>query len=114
MSEGLIGRDRELAQLAGWLADALAGRGSVVFLAGEAGVGKTTLARAALGDSGADLLEGVGTQDGTAPYGPIVSVLRGLRWERAPELEVSMRSYLSVLLPELGAAPAESDRAGLF
>ena len=42
----IIGREREQAQLQAWAADALAGRGSLVLLAGEAGVGKTTLARA--------------------------------------------------------------------
>jgi Cdc6-like AAA superfamily ATPase len=41
MDDQLIGREREPAQLAGCVADALAGHGSLVLLAGEAGVGKT-------------------------------------------------------------------------
>ncbi len=42
MDDQLIGREREQAQLLAWLTAARAGRGSVVLLAGEAGVGKTT------------------------------------------------------------------------
>lgn len=39
-----VGRRRELAELRGWLADAQAGRGRLVVIRGEAGVGKTRLA----------------------------------------------------------------------
>jgi DNA-binding SARP family transcriptional activator/predicted ATPase len=39
-----VARERELAQLDGYLAEALAGKGCVVFVTGEAGTGKTALA----------------------------------------------------------------------
>ncbi|MBN1400201.1 MAG: AAA family ATPase, partial [Anaerolineae bacterium] len=39
----VIARQRELAQLGGWLAQALAGHGRPVFVTGEAGAGKTAL-----------------------------------------------------------------------
>ena len=39
----LVGRDAELARLDRWLADALAGERRLVFVTGEAGIGKTTL-----------------------------------------------------------------------
>jgi predicted ATPase len=39
----LIGRERERAQLDAGVADARAGHGSLLLLAGEAGVGKTRL-----------------------------------------------------------------------
>ncbi|HEU5010670.1 MAG TPA: AAA family ATPase, partial [Gaiellaceae bacterium] len=41
----LLERDDALADLRTWLEDAKAGRGRVVFVAGEAGVGKTALVR---------------------------------------------------------------------
>jgi DNA-binding CsgD family transcriptional regulator len=40
----LAGRDQELAELRGWLAEALAGRGRLVVLTGPPGIGKTRLA----------------------------------------------------------------------
>jgi len=40
----MVGRDRELARVTGFLDDALAGRGCLVLCTGEAGIGKTRLA----------------------------------------------------------------------
>lgn len=39
----LVGRERELTQLQGWLTQALAGQRQLVFITGEPGIGKTTL-----------------------------------------------------------------------
>lgn len=50
----LVGRDFELARLADLARDAAAGRGGLVLIEGEPGIGKTALLRAALGDA-ADL-----------------------------------------------------------
>ena len=112
----LIGREREQAQLRAWAADALAGRGSLVLLAGEAGVGKTTLARRALAGSVLEVLEGVGVQGGTSAFGPVVKVLRAhLRIEGGgPLVEGPLAAHLALLLPELGPPAAEGDRATLF
>ncbi|MGN6176366.1 MAG: ATP-binding protein, partial [Streptosporangiaceae bacterium] len=52
MAAGLIEREDFLASLKGLLGEALGGSGRLVFLGGEAGVGKTTLA-GALAESGA-------------------------------------------------------------
>src|SRR5271166_5444441 len=43
----MVGRDRELARVALFLDDALAGRGRLVLCTGEAGIGKTRLAEEA-------------------------------------------------------------------
>jgi predicted ATPase len=48
VDDRLIGRERERALLQAYVTEALAGSGSLVLLAGEAGVGKTTLARQVL------------------------------------------------------------------
>lgn len=44
----LVGRESELAQLHGWLAQALSGERQFVFVSGEPGIGKTTLVDAFL------------------------------------------------------------------
>jgi DNA-binding NarL/FixJ family response regulator len=112
----LIGREREQAQLAAWAAEALGGHGSLVLVAGEAGVGKTALARRVLGGSGLTVLEGVGVQGGTSAFGPVVEVLRSLlRVEGGgPLVEGPLAGHLALLLPELGPPAAEGDRATLF
>jgi len=79
MSELLVGRDGELGALGEAAKRARAGRGSLVLVAGEAGVGKTVLARSALGDCGLRVFEAAARQGGTAPYGPLMAVLRAHR-----------------------------------
>ena len=70
----LVGRDRELATLREHLAAARAGRGSLVLIGGEAGIGKTALAEALGREAvaqGALLLVGRGYDlTETPPYGP--------------------------------------------
>src|SRR5690349_13323590 len=114
MNDDLVGREGPLRQLSEWVAGALDGRASVLFVSGEAGVGKTSLVRAALAAAGAGVVEGVGLEDGDAPYGPVVSALRQLRRERALELDASERSALASLLPELGTPEGGTDRERLF
>lgn len=50
----LVGRDAELAQLHGWLEQALSGQRQVVFVTGEAGIGKTALVDTFLDQIAAD------------------------------------------------------------
>ena len=115
--EPLIGRDRELQDLRAWFETVRAGRCSVLLLTGEAGVGKTALARSAAFASGVEPFEGFGIQDGTPPYNPIVAVLRALGWpagrSRLDGLADPVRSHLAVLLPELGEPAGAVDRAEL-
>jgi DNA-binding CsgD family transcriptional regulator len=116
VDDQLIGRERERATLRAWVSAALAGRGSLVLLAGEAGVGKTSLARDALAGSGLGVLEGLGVQGGTSAFGPVVEALRSHRRATGggPLLDGPLAAHLALLLPELGPPAAEGDRATLF
>ncbi|HEY5989350.1 MAG TPA: ATP-binding protein, partial [Streptosporangiaceae bacterium] len=77
-----MGREDVLARLSHVVAEAMAGAGRVVLLAGEAGIGKTTvLAEAARDaeDRGARVAWGWGWPGEGAPgYWPWLQVIRGL------------------------------------
>jgi AAA ATPase domain len=79
---GLVGRSDVLAQLGRAVADAAGGRGRLVLLTGEAGIGKTSVAAQAAADAegaGARVVWGWGWQGEGAPaYWPWVQVLRSL------------------------------------
>ncbi len=49
---GVLGRQAELAKMRGWLDRALVGERQIVFVTGEAGIGKTTLVQAFLEQAG--------------------------------------------------------------
>ncbi len=77
-----VGREREMAELTSALDDALSGRGRVVMLVGEPGIGKTRLAEelaAAARGRGAEVLWGrCPEQPGAPPFWPWVQVMRAL------------------------------------
>ncbi len=111
----LIGRQREQAELQRALAAVQQGQGGLVLLAGEAGVGKTRLAEDFLTQSGCLILKGGASETATPPYGPITMILRTYLRLRPGDLTRCgpLAKYLALLLPELGAAPDQSDRATL-
>ena len=78
-SPALYGRDEELAALRAALAGSSAGRGRLVLVAGEAGIGKTTLVEALLAEARADgavILSGHSYDIDAAPYEPWIDLLR--------------------------------------
>jgi DNA-binding NarL/FixJ family response regulator len=85
----LIGREQEQSQIRDAQQRAREGRGALLLLAGEAGVGKTVLARAALDVADLELRQGAGLQGGAPAYWP-----------------------LTAAVPEVGGA-ADADRAAL-
>jgi DNA-binding CsgD family transcriptional regulator len=112
----VIGRDQELADIGAVVAAAKAGEGGLLLLAGEAGVGKTRLAEAAISAASIEALRGIASQRGAAPYAPIAAVLRDFR-RRSPDglAEVGpLRPQLAMLLPELGPPAETADRETLF
>jgi DNA-binding NarL/FixJ family response regulator len=112
----LVGREREQEELASAVAAAVGGRGRLLLLAGEPGVGKTRLAKEVLGASNVLRLEVSAIPEPTPPYGPIIAALRSyLRLVPTGLDDVGALSrYLALLLPELGDAPERGDRATLF
>ena len=112
-----VGRERELAELSSGLSDALGGRGRLLLIVGEPGIGKTRLA-GELGDyasrRGARVLWGRCWEgEGAPPYWPWVQMLRSYLRETDPEtvaLEMgSGAPYVAQIVPEvrerLGALP---------
>jgi DNA-binding SARP family transcriptional activator len=114
-SAALIGRERERGVLDDRLDRAAAGEGGVFLLAGEAGVGKTSLAQAALGECALLVLRCACSEQGRAPYAPLIAALRAYDRIASGALAESGRltSHLAVLLPELGPAPAVVDHLSL-
>jgi DNA-binding SARP family transcriptional activator len=105
-----VGRDRELAELVAGLDGALAGRGRLVLLAGEPGIGKSRLADALMEEArsrGAETLVGRSWEAGGAPaYWPWIQALRvHLRDTDLNALRVQLgpgAPLLAQLLPEIG------------
>lgn len=104
-----VGRGRELAELVGALDETLAGRGGLVLLVGEPGIGKTRLADELMGQArerGAGVIVGRCWEAGGAPaYWPWFQSLRAYVRETDPD---SLRAQLDAgaadlvqLLPEL-------------
>ncbi len=107
----LVGRERELAAAHTALDAALRGRGGMLMISGEPGIGKTRLiaelrAAAAASDSSPLWLEGRSVSYGHAtPYLPFQSLFRDwfarVRPDQAPE--VALRDTLGQLMPARAA-----------
>ena len=112
----MIGRERELGELAGLILAAGKGEGALLLLAGEAGVGKTRLAEAAVAAGNLACLRGVAAERGSSPYAPIAAVLRDYLRREPDGLSGSepLVAHLGALLPELGPAPSVTDRETLI
>ncbi|MBI4218821.1 MAG: AAA family ATPase [Chloroflexi bacterium] len=116
-----VGRESETAELKVALEDALAGRGRLVMLTGEAGIGKTRTARefaAQAREGQVKILWGLCHEaPGAPPYWPWTQVLRACVLLRAPE---EIRSAIgpgianiAQVVPELSSLvmqPSLSDR----
>jgi eukaryotic-like serine/threonine-protein kinase len=74
----LVGRERELAEMKIIMHQALAGQSSVLLVSGEAGIGKTRLARELLAHAaitGARILSGACYAEGGMPYAPFPQLI---------------------------------------
>ncbi len=112
----LVGRHAELERLNEALSRARRRNGSLVLIAGEAGVGKTRLAEELAEHSRAAVLWGRASHVAPAPYGPIVAALRAYLRGNPDGLDGcgALKAHLALLLPELGKPAKAGDRATLF
>jgi DNA-binding CsgD family transcriptional regulator len=109
-SPRFVDRRRELTAIEEALARTRAGSGSLVFVGGEAGIGKSRLISEVAGRAERDGMtvvvgECVPLGDGELPYAPVVGAMRSLiAQQQGSELEAMLGSVhddLSALLPEL-------------
>jgi len=127
----LVDREDELATLKGRLDDVLRGEGSLVFVTGEAGIGKTRLLmelKAYAKLRGAMFLVGNCYREGVVPYRPWVQIIGEYFRRSRPEVLYKVAGIYSAeivkLVPEaaskLGAVPplpsltSEGERLRLF
>jgi tetratricopeptide (TPR) repeat protein len=112
----MVGRDRELDELTTTISAAVDGHGSLLLLAGEAGVGKTRLAEAAVAKAKVTCLRSAAAERGSSPYAPVTAVVRDYLRGQPDGLSGAGRilAHLRPLLPELGPAPRTTDRETLF
>jgi tetratricopeptide (TPR) repeat protein len=111
-----IGRDAELAELSAGLLDAIEGRGGVVLVTGEAGIGKTAIVeRIATLAAERGVLVSLGRcWDAVAapPYSPWVQIIRtiadGLDDETLRSSASSGAGEIALLAPDLGERLGES------
>ncbi len=114
-----LGRSEELGALDAALATAQAGKGCLVLIAGEPGVGKTRLAATAAAHAaaaGLRVLWGRCREEGVTPaHWPWVQVLRALGQETEPaRLAAALgrgAAVLSAAVPEIGDRLAATGRA---
>lgn len=112
----LVGRRLESEDIRRTFTAAEGGRGGLLLVAGEAGVGKTRLVGDMLDESALLRLDARSSQGVTPPYVPLVLALRAYL-RRFPDGLADcgpLSGHLALLLPELGAVPATADRSTLL
>jgi class 3 adenylate cyclase len=115
----VVGRDTERARFLERVRLAREGRGQVVILAGEAGVGKSAFVRDAIAsadDAGFRVLYGATLEaDSGLPYAPFVAAIRsgfrGIARDRLGRVLAQAAPDLAQLFPELGKAQRSATTA---
>jgi predicted ATPase/DNA-binding winged helix-turn-helix (wHTH) protein len=112
---GFVGRDEALSRMRGWLEKMLSGKRQVIFITGEAGIGKTalvdTFARGVAADrsirvSRGQCLEQYGTGEA---YLPVLEAIGRLCREHEPVIDV-LRAHAPMWLLQMPSLVSASDR----
>jgi tetratricopeptide (TPR) repeat protein len=106
-----VGRTKEKNSLYHSYDAAKEGRGKLILIAGEAGVGKTSLVEETLAHSSLRVFTARCSDERTPPYGPIITILRNcIRESDGSKIDCGhLTKYLPYILPELGKPPSEVD-----
>jgi predicted ATPase/DNA-binding winged helix-turn-helix (wHTH) protein len=117
---GVLGREAELARMRSWLEQALADERQVVFVTGEAGIGKTTLVQALLGQvadvagirvARGQCLEHYGASE---PYMPVLDGFSRLgRTEAQGEIVECLRRHAPAWLAQMPSLIPAAEREAL-
>src|SRR5919108_1296160 len=112
----VVGRDDELSLLVEALDHAREGRGGTILISGEAGIGKTRLARSAeefAAERAMVVLRGRGSPgEASTPFGPLVGALQASSAAAGPPPDPELRPYrtaLGHLLPLWETGPPASE-----
>jgi predicted ATPase/predicted Ser/Thr protein kinase len=103
----LIGRERELGEVTAVWRRTLTGSGHVLLLSGEAGIGKTRLARELLAQaavSGSQIFSGICYSEGGVPYSPFPEMIKESFTREKGDLNLPdfVLTDLIRICPELG------------
>lgn len=111
-----VGRRSEQTKLKQAIQATIQGKGKLILVAGEAGVGKTRLVDNSLTQCDLLTLTAQVTERQNLAYAPLVAILRTyLRQYPAGLADIgALTPYLAILLPELGQKATESDQPTLF
>lgn len=112
----MIGRDRELANIHHFIKDCKAGQPGMLFIAGPAGIGKTTLVQRALRQApDCFTVETQIFETTNLPYGPVVNALRHIL-QAFPQIrqELKLIHHLHLLLPEIEKPAETADQATMI
>jgi DNA-binding CsgD family transcriptional regulator len=105
----LVGRGVEQKAIRATLNEALAGRGGLLLVGGEAGMGKTRLVDEVLTSTGELYLKYACQELRTPAFAPVAAILR--QYLRLTSGDLSdcgaLAGYLNLLMPELGPVPAD-------
>lgn len=107
----ITGRTKEKNYLFRAFDQAKDGRGQIILVAGEAGVGKTALVEETLAHSGLKVYTARCSNGSAPPYGPIISILRTCISENKNKTIDcgGLTKYLPLVLPELSDQTIEAD-----